>query len=311
MNKVSCICCKKEYSPSGIFTHFLHSHDIQWRESWYESNKENHKKGTAGQEKKREIRKELYRSNPTMCYCGKELSWDKRRNLFCSKSCAASKNNSNRGPASIAQKEKTSNSIKEYIKNNKQEFLSRSAKHKSHTNVIFHKCTQCDNIVLSRGKKISRKTCSRECQIHASVGCRKYTNGRRLNIYYTDKNGESILLESSWELKMAEMLDHLDIKWERPKPIKYIMDGKTRLYYPDFYLTDYNLFLDPKNNTALSLSLDKMNIVSKLINLWYGDIQPMLEEIPSVRAAGFEPATRIFAPAPKAGGMSQANRRSD
>lgn len=29
-------------------------------------------------------------------------------------------------------------------------------------------------------------------------------------------------------------------------------DGKQRTYFPDFYLTDYDIYLDPKNNFLLS-----------------------------------------------------------
>lgn len=40
-------------------------------------------------------------------------------------------------------------------------------------------------------------------------------------------------------------------------------------------------------------------------------IDGIIEAIHLVRAVGFEPTTRIFAPAPKAGGMNQTIRRSD
>lgn len=120
------------------------------------------------------------------------------------------------------------------------------------------------------------------------------------------------MLESSWEEKLAIFLDSENIAWSRPSYIRYYMpnESKSRLYYPDFFLIDSGLYLDPKNPTALKMSIDKMNIVSTLIPLWYGDVDTIIQEL-SVRVAGFEPATRLLAPAPKAGGINQTNRHSD
>lgn len=58
---------------------------------------------------------------------------------------------------------------------------------------------------------------------------------------YIDYKGVS--LDSSWELKVALSLDEHGIRWDRPKYFR-LKDG--RRYTPDFYLPDFEIYLDPK-----------------------------------------------------------------
>jgi len=71
---------------------------------------------------------------------------------------------------------------------------------------------------------------------------------RRKDILY-EKNGEIITLQSTYELKVAEDLDKNNVNWTRCSSFPYVdQNGIKRTYYPDFYLVDYNVYLDPKNN---------------------------------------------------------------
>jgi hypothetical protein len=78
---------------------------------------------------------------------------------------------------------------------------------------------------------------------------------------------KGIKLGSSYEVTVAEQLDKNKIEWNRPKFFKYIdPTGKDRTYTPDFYLPQFNVYLDPKNdflinhiNPALGFS-DKIKI---------------------------------------------------
>lgn len=71
---------------------------------------------------------------------------------------------------------------------------------------------------------------------------------------------KGILLDSSWELELAKRLDELEIKWVRPDPIPWVdEEGVTRNYFPDFYLEDYDLFLDPKNPHAIKVQKKKLD----------------------------------------------------
>lgn len=87
-------------------------------------------------------------------------------------------------------------------------------------------------------------------------------------------NGVS--LDSNLELLLAQRLDELNIKWERCGRFPYIdANGKKHTYTPDFYLPDYNIYLDPKNdflinsiNPALGYKdTDKINWVMEQNNI--------------------------------------------
>jgi len=71
---------------------------------------------------------------------------------------------------------------------------------------------------------------------------------------------KGILLDSSWEFELAKRLDELEIKWVRPDPIPWVdEEGVTHNYFPDFYLEDYDLFLDPKNPHAIKVQKKKLD----------------------------------------------------
>lgn len=71
---------------------------------------------------------------------------------------------------------------------------------------------------------------------------------------------KGILLDSSWELELAKRLDELGVKWVRPDPIPWIdKEGVRHNYFPDFYLEDYDLFLDPKNPHTIEVQKKKLD----------------------------------------------------
>lgn len=88
-----------------------------------------------------------------------------------------------------------------------------------------------------------------------------------------DYNG--IKLDSSYEVKLAEDLDKNKIKWSRPKPLLYKLNGEEHRYYPDFYLDDYDVYVDTKNdylinyvNPRLGISdTEKIKLVSQQNNV--------------------------------------------
>lgn len=89
-------------------------------------------------------------------------------------------------------------------------------------------------------------------------------------------------MDSGWEVKLATYLDQRNICWVRPGPVFYIDEkGKRRPYFPDFYLPDFNVYLDPKNPIATKKQKNKLDIVSTIIDLVYGspkDIINILEQ---------------------------------
>ena len=66
---------------------------------------------------------------------------------------------------------------------------------------------------------------------------------------YTRKDGSAVLMDSTWEVMMANRLNELDIKWERDPTMKLEYEtrgGRKRNYIPDFYLPDLDLYIEVK-----------------------------------------------------------------
>lgn len=58
-----------------------------------------------------------------------------------------------------------------------------------------------------------------------------------------------VKLDSSYELELAKNLDANGILWKRPSRFNYTdLKGINHTYTPDFYLPDYDIYLDPKND---------------------------------------------------------------
>lgn len=90
------------------------------------------------------------------------------------------------------------------------------------------------------------------------------SNHRRLRKGMVEYKG--ILLDSSWELALAVRLDELKIEWERPSPIKWKdKDKHTHNYFPDFYLKEYDLYIDPKNPAAFIAQKEKIQILQETV----------------------------------------------
>ena len=78
-----------------------------------------------------------------------------------------------------------------------------------------------------------------------------------------DSFGNQATLQSSYELKCSEILNDLNIKWLRPKALKY----NGRNYFADFYLPDFDIYLDPKNNYKAKLDAEKIQLVQDQNNV--------------------------------------------
>lgn len=66
---------------------------------------------------------------------------------------------------------------------------------------------------------------------------------------YERKDGSKILMDSTWEVAMAERLDHLKIAWDRREDMKlkyFSKTGRKRNYIPDFYLPDHDIYIEVK-----------------------------------------------------------------
>ncbi len=95
--------------------------------------------------------------------------------------------------------------------------------------------------------------------------------GRVKNLDY---NG--VKLKGKWELIVAKWLDENQIKWEHEtKSFEYEWNGK-RNYYPDFYLPDFDFFIEVKGyvtdrdlskwKNITNLKVFKLNEINKIKN---------------------------------------------
>lgn len=78
-----------------------------------------------------------------------------------------------------------------------------------------------------------------------------------------DSFGKETTLQSSYELICSEILDKLKIRWYRPKALKY----DERNYFADFYLPDYDIWLDPKNDYKAIQDKEKIKKVIEQNNV--------------------------------------------
>jgi len=104
--------------------------------------------------------------------------------------------------------------------------ISESAKKRSHTELSKLKISESmKKVVLEKPEVYSGSN----------------VNGRTKKINY---NGT--ILDSSWELYFARWCDFENIKWEKNKKgFNYEWNGE-RIYYPDFYLEDFDLYVEVK-----------------------------------------------------------------
>jgi hypothetical protein len=93
--------------------------------------------------------------------------------------------------------------------------------------------------------------------LRATLGGYRARAGRGIKSKAIDSFGCEVTLQSSYEARCAKILNELSIRWIRPKPLRY---GK-RLYFPDFYLIDLNIYLDPKNSYKAKLDEQKIKDV--------------------------------------------------
>lgn len=95
----------------------------------------------------------------------------------------------------------------------------------------------------------------------------KHRRLQRNVIKYKKPSGEIVLLDSSWEEKIAIFLDENKIIWERPNPLSWVdKNGKNRNYFPDFFLPIQNLFIDPKNKHAAMVQKEKIDYIKSHYN---------------------------------------------
>jgi hypothetical protein len=188
--------------------------------------------------------------------CEKEHDGTYGSGRFCSPKCARS----------FSTKEKRSD-------------INDKVSKKMSSDIINKKCefSNCNNILIQtikNRKRFCNVICSNnhnnslpEKRKKSSETAIKNNFGGNRNKYaygwYESKYAGKVFLESSYEYKVALELDENNISWIRPKYIKWfdLNINKDRKYYPDFYLVDYNIYLDPKNDYLITQDEEKIKQV--------------------------------------------------
>ncbi len=116
-------------------------------------------------------------------------------------------------------------------------------------------CEVCTNTFTALSL---RRSCSKKCSNLLQVGKKKignYSNngglrengGRSKTTEYTNIWGEKMKLNKE-EIIVAQILDTSKVKWIRNwKGFPYITkDGEQKKFYPDFYISEQNLYIEYK-----------------------------------------------------------------
>lgn len=200
-----------------------------------------------------------YMQSPKVCkQCLCTMEYNKRTNIFCSRSCSRTYSNLN-------------NKIHDVTKIKISESISKINDIKLQQKQIDYKynpklCKQCNNSIPYELRK--RNYCSTSCrkqfrQYVASNISKIGGNKNRHSFWYISPTAGKVYLESSYEFKVASELDLYGIRWIRPKHIPYTINNKQKRYFPDFYLSDFDVYLDPKNSFLAQQDAEKIKTVEQ------------------------------------------------
>lgn len=82
-----------------------------------------------------------------------------------------------------------------------------------------------------------------------------------------------VRIDGTWELIVAKYLDEQNIKWEKsPKHFDYFWECKIHCYYPDFYLPEYDTYIEVKGYET-KRDLEKYKTIENLILIKANEIK--------------------------------------
>ena len=132
-------------------------------------------------------------------------------------------------------------------------------------------CTGCEKEFLASNAKKHFTVCSDFCFIKV----------KKKNMAGVKSTYNGIEYDSLWEVDMAKWLDLQNIKFIVPSiGIEWADENKKlHQYYPDFYLPEYDIYLDPKNDFVINLQSEKLKKVVNKIALIYGNPNKIKKEL--------------------------------
>jgi hypothetical protein len=185
--------------------------------------------------------------------CGKLA---KKDNTFCNASCAAKHSNRERAKSGWTPSEEQ----REAVRNSLYKFHSDEKNQVKYTRIS--QCNFCNKWFANNIRR-TKRTCSDECRsaiLSKTATKNKMMGGNkntRAHGWYESPRAGRVWLESSYEYKVAVDLDKNNVNWIRPKYLNY----GTKKYFADFYLVDYDVYLDPKNDYLITMDQEKIEQV--------------------------------------------------
>jgi hypothetical protein len=204
--------------------------------------------------------------------CG--IRFESTHARFCSRSCA------NSHIVTDEHKIKTSNTLSGRRYSDKpKKVINEEIRQKRLAEYLERRkarpCKYCGKDVCSINGAATKDHCIPRCSsaseyiknelskaLKGRTGGYREKGGRGKGDHY---NG--IWMDSTWEIEAAKRLDALKIRWERDTGkhrFRYVdAKGNNRHYFPDFYLPDYNTYLEIKGYWT-NETHHKMNSVKQL-----------------------------------------------
>jgi len=121
------------------------------------------------------------------------------------------------------------------------------------TEFTIETCKVCDSVFQRRRNRKTNTCLKATCRkISRSIAAQGKTGGYRPRNTQT-YNGQAF--DSKWEVALAIRLDALKVTWERntSRSLLYVDDvGRSRRYYPDFYLPLTDTYVEVKGYATLA-----------------------------------------------------------
>lgn len=198
--------------------------------------------------------------------------------IFCSMSCAASFNNTNR-KRTVESRARTAATVKERLEKQGAFGVIKNPHRRSFPDLTLIRrasCTNCGIEFWSRRQRRVTTHYTRLCSDACFIKNKKSNATGIKRVHY-----KGFDFDSQWEVDVAYALDRVGIPWTRPHDAIPWIDnkGKNRRYYPDFYIPDLGIYLDPKNPYVTELQLIKIAYVSRNIHLIHGTPEKIISEV--------------------------------
>lgn len=217
-------------------------------------------------------------------FCGKTFasSTHKRHKLCCSVECAAKYAQSHMDVVELAS------TMKRLVKSG-EVIVPKwyGGSRTSPMEKIERKCVVCGQSFMIK-PYITTKTCGKSCLSKFRSELAKANPNCGGELHYRRFIYRGITMDSSWEVRVAKWMDERNIVWERDRKkhcLPWIDDsGSKRRYYPDFYLPDFHIYLDPK--CKWKIEEDRPKILSAMaenhVTVVWGLVDDVLAELTKI-----------------------------